>query len=320
MAAALGIDTSNYTTSAAVYDPASGTAASFRRLLPVKAGAHGLRQSDAVFHHVQQLPDMLAQAFAATRDFACIGVSDRPRAVQGSYMPCFTAGVSAAKSLAALLGVPLYFSSHQAGHIAAALYSCGRLDLLERPFLAFHVSGGTTEALLVEPHPDEILTARAVARSLDLKAGQAVDRVGAMLGLSFPAGRELDALAVRSTARFQPKPVFKGKDPCLSGLENQCERMLSGGASACDVAAYVIQYLEAVLSRMTELLLAEYGPLPLLYAGGVMSNSQISKSLEEKFGGLFAQPEFSADNAAGAAVLAALRHDRTGKAGGTFGG
>ena len=157
-----------------------------KKLLPVKPGQLGLRQSDAVFHHVQQLPDILAPLLEDAPALRAVGVSDRPRAQEGSYMPCFTVGLGAARMLAAQAGAALHRFSHQAGHIAAALYSAGRLDLLEGKFLAFHVSGGTTEAVLVTPDQEEILHAEIVARSLDLKGGQAVDRTGVLFGASLP--------------------------------------------------------------------------------------------------------------------------------------
>lgn len=198
----LGIDTSNYTTSAARLE--KGEIFQSKKLLPVKPGQLGLRQSDAVFHHVQQLPDRLEEVLQGAPPIRAIGVSDRPRAQEGSYMPCFTVGVGTARALAAAAGAPLYRFSHQAGHIAAALYSAGQLALLEEQFLAFHVSGGTTEAVLVTPDKDEILHAEIVASSLDLKGGQAVDRAGVLLGLSFPPGQSLKSwpFAGKAPSRF----------------------------------------------------------------------------------------------------------------------
>ena len=191
----LGIDTSNYTTSTAVYCPEHDLVLQKKKLLPVPAGALGLRQSDAVFHHTVQLPQLLEELSAEFGgEIRAVAVSNAPRDAEGSYMPCFLAGMSAARAIASFLKVPLYFFSHQSGHIAAALYSAGRLSYFERPFYAFHVSGGTTEALLVRPNAAQIFEKELLAQSLDLKAGQAIDRVGGMLGLPFPAGAELDRL------------------------------------------------------------------------------------------------------------------------------
>ncbi len=168
----LGIDTSNYTTSTAVYCPEHDLVLQKKKLLPVPAGALGLRQSDAVFHHTVQLPQLLEELSAEFGgEIRAVAVSNAPRDAEGSYMPCFLAGMSAARAIASFLKVPLYFFSHQSGHIAAALYSAGRLSYFERPFYAFHVSGGTTEALLVRPNAAQIFEKELLAQSLDLKGG-----------------------------------------------------------------------------------------------------------------------------------------------------
>lgn len=222
-------------------------------------------------------------------------------------MPCFTVGLGTAKVLAQAAGVPLYRFSHQAGHIAAALYSAKRLDWMEQRFLAFHVSGGTTEAVLVTPSREEILHAEIVASSLDLKGGQAVDRTGVLLGLPFPAGPELEKLALQWDAPIKVRPVMKGSDCCLSGIENQCRKLFETGHPKEEIARYCLESIRAALEGMCSALLEEYGNLPVLFAGGVMSNSLIRSALTQRFGASFAEPAFSADNAAGVAVLAARR-------------
>ncbi|SDN35731.1 peptidase M22 [Acetanaerobacterium elongatum] len=309
MAAFLGIDTSNYTTSAAVYDAKSNLIIHQKKLLPVEIGALGLKQSDAVFCHVKQLPVIMEQlsALQPAFDFDAVGYSARPRDAEGSYMPCFLVGECAARSIAAALKIPAYGFSHQAGHIAAALYSVKRLDLMNRRFIAFHVSGGTTDCLLVSPGKEQLLDINQIASSLDLKAGQAIDRVGVMLGLPFPAGRHLEELALTSSTRFKITPTIRGMDCCLSGLENICKRMVVDGKPSCDIAFYCIEHIAATLDKMTELVLKEYGNLPIIYAGGVMSNSIIRARFTEKYGGMFAEPEYSSDNAAGVAILTASK-------------
>lgn len=305
---ALGLDTSNYTTSAALYTPQTDTLVQQKQLLPVQEGQMGLRQSDALFHHVRQLPQIVEQL----RDLCdapidCVGASDRPQQVEGSYMPCFLAGVGAARELAAVLRVPLYTFTHQQGHVAAALYGTGHLPWMRERFLAFHVSGGTTDALLVEPDETDLIRCRVVARSLDLKAGQLIDRVGGTLGLRFPAGPALDRLSLTATGVYKPRASMQGANCHLSGVQNQCERMHASGAPDEEVALFCLKSIEAALTSMTENLLAEYGDLPIVYAGGVMSNTLLKRALTERFGGAFADPIYSADNAAGIAVLTAIR-------------
>lgn len=304
----IGFDTSNYTTSAAAYDAASREMHSFKRLLPVKEGQLGLRQSDALFHHVQQMPEIASQAIAACGgSIDAVGVSTQPRAVNGSYMPCFSAGTTVARAVADTAGVPLYGFSHQQGHIAAALYSAGRVDLLDSRFIAFHFSGGTSEAVLVTPDRQQIIKCDMIAHSTDLKAGQAIDRVGVMLGLPFPAGPALEVLAADAPPSGKIKLSMNGADPSISGLENKCKKMLGDGIAPAVIARFAIDYICAVVECMSERLISQYGRLPLVYAGGVMSNKIIANRITERFGGCFAEPQYSSDNAAGIALLAAVK-------------
>ena len=300
----LGFDTSNYTTSAALF--ADGEMYSSRRLLPVKEGQLGLRQSDAVFHHTAALPEIIA-ALPDCRDIAAVGVSDRPRDAEGSYMPCFLTGVSAAACTAKALGVPLYTFSHQAGHIAAAVWSSGRKELLEKEFLAFHVSGGTTEVVHVAPDGEKVFRASMLLSSLDLKAGQAIDRTGVMLGFPFPAGKYVDAEAQKSTRTFKIHIRLKDGNCSLSGLQNQCEQMKSRGEPDCDICRYCIEYIGAALSAMADYALQSCGTLPLVFSGGVMCNSILRRELSAEYDSVFADAAYSGDNAAGIAYLARIK-------------
>jgi N6-L-threonylcarbamoyladenine synthase len=236
-----------------------------------------------------------------------IGVSVRPRNVQGSYMPCFLCGQTVAQSIGAVTGAKVYETSHQIGHILAALYSAGQLALLKKPFLAFHVSGGTTDCLLCQPDSQQLLAVTELGTSLDLKAGQAVDRVGLMMGLQFPCGKALEALAMESVRKWKYKPVLKEGSCCLSGLQNQCAKMLRDGSTPPDVAAYCLHAIGETVSAMTAAALQKTGTLPVVFAGGVMSNRIIRSTLEARFDAHFAEPVYSCDNAAGIAVYAALQ-------------
>ncbi len=307
----LGIDTSNYTTSVAVFDSESGTVVQQKKLLPVKEGEKGLRQSDAVFHHTAQLYPLMEALGENLSSIDAIGVSTRPRDAEGSYMPCFTVGINVARCVGAALSKPVYSFSHQCGHIAAALYSANRLDLLNEEFIAFHVSGGTTEMLHVLPDSENIMKVELVGKTLDLNAGQAVDRTGVMLGMKFPCGKELDALARQSEKTFNPKVSVSDGDCCLSGVENQVKKMIADGEEKRDICRYCIDFTAKTLEKMTEHALSVCGDLPIIYAGGVMSNSIIRERFEKRFGALFAAPEFSCDNAAGVAILTYERSVRT---------
>ncbi len=304
----LGIDTSNYTTSAALYELETGKLLHRRMLLPVAHGAKGLRQSDAVFHHTQQLHKVMAQlstALGEKPDIAAVAVSARPREQEGSYMPCFTVGMNTAYSIGSLLHVPVYEFSHQSGHIAAAVYSSGHKELFEKEFIAFHVSGGTTEAVFVKPDKDRIFNAEIVGKTLDLHAGQAIDRVGVSMGLKFPCGIELEKLALACDKKIKVKTCVKGSDCCLSGIENICAKMAENNTDKSEIALTCLMFVEKTLEKMCENILQKYGDIPVIFAGGVMSDSIIRDALYKRFGCLFASAELSSDNAAGTAVLGA---------------
>ena len=300
----LGIDTSNYTTSVALYDSATGLISQQKMLLPVRAGQLGLRQSDAVFHHTAQLHTLFARLMSDVdpREIAAIGASTRPRPIDGSYMPCFTVGENTAKILSSALRVPLFEFSHQEGHIAAALYSSKRDDLFDREFLAFHVSGGTTEAVIAKGEGFGF-SVEPAAKTLDLNAGQAVDRVGLMLGLRFPCGMGLERLAAQNTERIKVRATLKGCDCCLSGVENRCQKLIKEGRSSEYVAAFCLESIRVTLAAMTDAVFETHGVMPVVYAGGVMSNKIIKNSFEEKYNAVFAEPVFSSDNSAGIAYL-----------------
>lgn len=306
----LGIDTSNYTTSLALYNCSNNIIVQSKKLLPVKEGQLGLRQSDAVFHHTQQLPDLLEKLVCGidTSQIVGIGVSSRPRNVQGSYMPCFTTGYSLARSIANILNVKLYETSHQVGHILAALYSADKMEFVNEKFIAFHISGGTTDCLLVNPSEESLLKITELGSSLDLKAGQAVDRTGLMLGLKFPCGKELERLAVNSDKHYKIKPVIRDNNCCLSGVENQCKAMRENGEKPEDIAKYCLSYIYYTVKKMTETALSNNGELPVVFAGGVMSNKYIRNKITKDFNNVyFAEPDFSCDNASGIALYAFLR-------------
>lgn len=309
MSLILGIDTSNYTTSAALYDTAAESITQAKQILPVKQGERGVRQSEALFHHTRQLPELLQALFktVSTARIEAVGVSVKPRREEGSYMPCFLAGVSAAKAIASAMHIPLFELSHQEGHIAAALYSAKCLNLLEDRFIAFHISGGTTEALLVSPDKNYVFSTQIAAKSLDLKAGQAIDRIGVMLGLQFPAGAELEQLAEKSSAKYKPHASMKAQNCSLSGIENKCKAMLEQGVLPADIALFCMDSVIAAVEGMLIAMLKEFGPLPVVFSGGVTSNKRMRTYFSQNYTAVFAEPAYSADNAAGVSVLTAIK-------------
>ena len=298
----IGIDTSNYTTSIACFDGKEGVNRS--RLLPVKQGELGLRQSDAVFAHIKSLPELSGRLFSDMEEktIGAIGVSTRPRAVEGSYMPCFLVGYSHAKLLSDAFGVPLIEVSHQQGHVAASLWSGGRMDLMDRPHLAWHLSGGTTELLLVEPEGKNVKCTK-IGGTSDISAGQLIDRTGQLLHLPFPAGKQLDSLSSQGTLTEVFRVKCENSSFSLSGVQNKVQQFQEKHRSPEETAAYALRCVSAAVYQATEQALKAHPGMEVVFSGGVASNSMLRRVLEP-LSPVFAQAQFSTDNAMGVAVLA----------------
>ncbi len=297
----IGIDTSNYTTSIACFDGIGGENCS--RLLPVKQGELGLRQSDAVFAHIKSLPELSGRLFSHVRkeNITAVGVSTRPRAVEGSYMPCFMVGYSHAKMLSDLLGVPLVEVSHQQGHVAASLWSAGAIELMDKPHLAWHLSGGTTELLLVEPEGKNVICTK-IGGTTDISAGQLIDRTGQLLQLPFPSGKYLDALQKDAVLTEVFKVKCSNMTFSLSGVQNKVQQFHDKRGIAAETAAYALRCVSKAVYLATEQALKAYPGLPVVFSGGVASNSLLREVIAP-LNPVFAQPQFSTDNAMGVAVL-----------------
>ncbi len=298
----IGIDTSNYTTSIAWFNGTTGENCS--RLLSVKPGELGLRQSDAVFAHTKSLPELSGRLFSNIQagKIDAIGVSTRPRAVEGSYMPCFLVGYSHAKLLSDAFGVPLICVSHQQGHVAASLWSAGRMELMDQPHLAWHLSGGTTELLLVEPEEKNVVCTK-IGGTTDISAGQLIDRTGQLLKLPFPSGKYLDELSAQAekSERFQvkcEKSFFS-----LSGVQNKVQLFFEKDPAPAETAAYALRCVAGAVLQATEQALVQYPGLEVVFAGGVASNTML-RTVMQPLHPVFAQPKYSTDNAMGVAVLA----------------
>jgi len=300
----LGVDTSCYTTSLAVIDAQGRLLSEARKLLPVPLGERGLRQSDAVFQHLQNLPDLvdrLTKEVGTLRPQA-VAASTRPRPLTDSYMPVFTVGASFGRSLALAYGVPFFELSHQEGHLLAGIWSAG---VEWQSFYLVHLSGGTTEVLAVELKEELLLS--ELGGTEDLHAGQFIDRVGVALGLSFPAGPNLERLG--SCAGPEPLAVpvaVKGGILSFSGPESHVRRALLQGARPADAARGVEHCVAQSVWRILKNISREHGVKPVLFVGGVMANAYIRSFLSEKIGknAVFAGVNFAGDNAVGAALYA----------------
>lgn len=308
----IGLDTSCYTTSVAAVTVDGQVLASCRKLLPVKEGERGLRQSEAVFIHVRQLPERLEELGAYTKGHEIVAVcaSRQPRDEEESYMPVFQVGDAHARGLAAMLGVPCFTSTHQRGHVAAAMVDSG---VEEGDLLAVHLSGGTTELLSLRG--DELTL---LGGTLDLHAGQVVDRVGVALGLPFPAGPHLEKLAVEGVSEAKLSANMADGDlHChFSGAETQVQRWIKQGAMPKeDIAREVYDLLARTVSRMILAGSRDTGIRQVLIAGGVASSALFRQLVTERihkkdkgFRACFGKPEYSGDNAVGAALIGAKKY------------
>ena len=286
--------------------------ASCRKLLPVKLGERGLRQSEGVFIHVRQLPERLEELreFIRGDEIVAVCASSRPRDEEESYMPVFQVGDAQARGLAAMLGVPCFSSTHQRGHVAAAMVDSG---IAPGDLLAVHLSGGTTELLSLRGEALSLL-----GGTLDLHAGQVVDRVGVALGLPFPAGPHLEKLALQGHAEARlPVSMAEGGLRChLSGAESQAQRWIASGAlSMEDIAMEVYDLLARTVARLILAGAAKTGIRQVLIAGGVASSALFRRLVTERIRksdrGLrvcFGKPEYSGDNAVGAALIGARKY------------
>ena len=304
----LGIDTSNYKTSVALVDAEGNIICNYQEFLEVKKGERGLRQSNALFQHVMKLPELIENALAQVdpENIKGIAVSNKPRPVEGSYMPVFNAGVSAARTCGAALQVPVRFFSHQEGHIEAVkFYSAMRQ---EDKLICFHFSGGTSEALFVEELDDGRMDIEIIGGSKDLAFGQVLDRLGVALGMEFPCGQEMDEIACKTALQ---KPNILSKIKCqdgylnLSGIETQCQRGI-GTVTNAELIVMTFHRLAEAIATMTRQLADQYEITKFLFVGGVSSSQYIRTYLQEQLSDLdicFGDPKLSTDNAVGIALL-----------------
>ena len=299
----LGIDTSCYTTSVAAVDVTGNIIASQRIALEVKKGSRGLRQSEGVFAHVRNFPIAFSRTMERLGDctLSAVCVSSSPVDGEESYMPVFIAGKSFAESIAKTLDIPCYYTTHQMGHLRAALVGN---EHIKEPFVALHLSGGTSDFMLYEDGKFKLL-----AKSLDLHFGQLVDRVGVAMGLSFPSGAQLEKLAQGIKAEGKYPATVREGGPCLSGAEKQAmDDIASGDASQSQIAAEIYDCLYRSIIKTLNAF--NKSGLPVLAFGGVASSGILRELLNksEEYSFDFADAALSGDNAVGVALLAMKKH------------
>jgi len=293
----LGIDTSNYKTSVAITDRNGNIICDFRELLQIKKGDKGLRQSDALFQHIKILPDLIEKAMSCLKfnEIAAVSVSTKPRPLLDSYMPVFKAGESIGRSIAASLGVDLFEFSHQEGHIEAVKYY-SRLKN-EPNLLCFHLSGGTCELLKIENSKIKI-----IGGSKDISFGQLLDRVGVGLGLNFPAGEELDKIAVTGQkSKIIKKIELQGLYFNLSGVETKSLRNLEMDG----LVPEIFEKISDLLIRLSIKAMEETSLHNIVFTGGVAESLFIRNEIIRNVQGniVFGVRNLSSDNAVGISLL-----------------
>lgn len=312
MAYYLGVDTSNYTTSVAIMNEAGEIISDCRKVLDVKLGDRGLRQSEAVFQHINNFPEVFLQAIEGL-NLECvkaIAVSIKPRPLENSYMPVFQAGYNYARIIGGILGKPVIETTHQEGHILAGIWSSS-FKLIDK-FLVLHISGGTTELLqvtLIQRTPI-VFFIEKIGGSSDLHAGQFIDRIGVKMGLDFPCGSRLEQIAQNSQNPIPIPVAIKNMDISFSGPETYAQRLLEKGSNPAEVARGVENCL---YKSFAKLILRGYAKTKLnncLIVGGVACNLYIKKMLkgtiarQENINLFFANPQYSSDNAVGISYIA----------------
>ena len=312
----LGMDTSCYTTSVALYSSQGGPLYQNRKLLEVKKGNLGLRQQEAFFQHIQVLPQILCGAFSYLRaeklslDKIC--VSSAPRTSKDSYMPVFRAGVSMAQSIGAALDIPVEFCSHQQGHVLSAEIG---IEKLPEEYLALHLSGGTTELIRVKRPEYRI---EILGGTTDISCGQLIDRIGVQLGFPFPCGREMEKYLSQAEGKKAPAlPVsVRGMQVSFSGCEAECKRRITQQASSESIIEAVFECIGASIAKMLQSAYAQTGIRTALLCGGVSGNElvydtafRILEKRQPEIKLLVCNREYSGDNAMGVARYGARKEE-----------
>lgn len=310
----LGIDTSCYTTSVALLDRTGQLVGEARQILQVKSGMKGLQQSEMVFQHTRNLPELLSELFSNSYEVMGVGVSSKPRPIEDSYMPAFLVGLGLARSLTAVNKIPLWQISHQENHLEAGIWSAHGPNA-DR-FLLLHASGGTTELHLVVKRKDGTCELTQVGGSMDLHAGQFIDRVGVAMELQFPTGPAFEKLAATATSVEEIPIAVRQGNASLSGPATAALRKLAAGADHASLAAGVQYSLAETFVRIIRNVAEQQDVNNVLLVGGVVSNAYIRAHLVERLAirrikVWMPESRFSPDNAVGCAAFARRQGEKS---------
>ena len=304
----IGIDTSCYTTSIAAISLGKKVIFNEKIMLNVKEGNNGLRQSEAVFQHINNLGEISEKIKDISKKYNIKGicVSQKPRPIKDSYMPVFMVGYNFAKTLSTLIGCKLYETTHQENHIEASLFTNNIID--KNNFLSIHMSGGTTEILLVNKEKDNY-NIEIVGGTKDISFGQLIDRIGVKLGYKFPAGKYIDEDATKCIEKIEKGLKTSVKDGYmnLSGLENQINNLIENNSKEY-IAKILLDSIVRNIYKSILYISKNYNLNEVVFAGGVSASKYIKKELnsklkKENIHPYFTEAEYSTDNALGCAII-----------------
>jgi N6-L-threonylcarbamoyladenine synthase len=218
-------------------------------------------------------------------------------------------GASFAHALGEALAIPVLGIHHLEGHLLSPLLSARRPDF---PFVALLVSGGHTQLMRV----DGVGRYRLLGETQDDAAGEAFDKTAKLLGLGYPGGPALSALAEHGTpGRYQlPRPMLSSGDLdfSFSGLKTAALMLVKQEGSPADIARAFVDAVVEVLVAKCLRALESNGLKRLVVAGGVGANKQLRAALDAEakkrgFEVFYPEPELCTDNGAMIAFAAAQR-------------
>ncbi len=268
-------------------------------------------------HHVEEITQCIQMAMDEAEvtydDLDAVAVTYGPGLV-GSLL----IGIMAAKTVAYAHNLPLIKSNHLAGHI----YSANFVTDLEYPFMALLVSGGHTELVYVKA-PGEFET---LGDTRDDAVGEAYDKIGRVLGINYPAGKEVDRLAGIGEDTFNfPRAMVQedNLDFSFSGLKSafintvhhadQVDEELSKEDLAASFQAAVLD----ILTNKTFRAIKTHPVKQLIVAGGVAANNGLRKRLAEEISKrkddielVFPPLRLCGDNAAMIGAIAQIQYDK----------
>ncbi len=309
----LGIETSCDETGVAIYDSSAGLLAHrVHSQIDLHAAYGGVVPELASRDHIRLLPALVRQtveaAACAVSDVDAVGYTSGP-GLAGALL----VGAGFAEALAMALDVPALPVHHLEGHLLSPLLSS---DPPKFPFVALLVSGGHTQLMSV----DGVGAYRLLGETLDDAAGEAFDKTAKLMGLGYPGGPQLAALAVEGSAgRFAlPRPMLRSGDLdfSFSGLKTAVLNVVSSTQWRADYAADLAADFQAaavdVLVSKSMAALKLTGLKQLVVAGGVGANTMLRQELDRACARkgarvFYPEPELCTDNGAMIAFAAALR-------------